>query len=122
MCSDAGNKLKEEPSSVITPNLTEDKFHVRRFISRDELPSMFVGAARKAFYDSYLKPYSILDRPTFRLTCQFCKKAESTFICLDRCGDDCDKYHLCENCLNSCEDHDRLYSFPESNEEIYAPE
>jgi hypothetical protein len=122
MCSDAGNKLKEEPSSVITPNLTEDKFYVRRFTNRNELSSMFLGAAKKAFYDAYLKPYSILDTPRYRLTCQFCEKAESSYICIDRCRNRCEVYHLCVECLESCRDHDCLHSFPESIEEFYGPE
>ena len=101
-CSNLGIKLKEEPSSVITPNLTEEKFHIRRFLNRKDLIKLFIGAANKIFFDRFLEPHTILDLPKYRISCQTCNKNESSYMCVNRCVTDCDIYHICEKCFSSC--------------------
>jgi hypothetical protein len=119
-CSDLGNKLREDPSSLIIANLTDEKFHVRRFIHRSELPSLFISAAKQAFYDAYLNPFNLLDPPLERLRCQFCGKSESTYMCIERCRPNCKKYHICENCIKKCgKGADSLYVFPEPTSGIW---
>jgi len=120
-CSNLGEKLKEDPSSVIIPNLTEEKFHIRRFLNRNELPNMSLGAANVIFYNRFLQPHRMLDPPTYRLKCQICSDNQSDYLCINRCRIDCENYHVCEECLQrnpneftqSCLDSENsLYSLP----------
>jgi hypothetical protein len=100
-CSFVQDRMVDTPSTLIAPNLTEEKFHVRRYIDRTELLSMVLGAANQMIYEIGRHPYNILDIPEYRLTCQNCSKEQSKYLCLDRCSDDCNIYHLCKSCANS---------------------
>lgn len=102
-CSFVEGRVQDEPSTVIAPNLTEDKFYMRRFMDRQELPSMFLGMAAQLIFGICRQPYMILDPPKFRLSCQFCGKRESRYMCLERCEHDCNLYHICRKCAGSPE-------------------
>lgn len=100
-CSFVGDRIVDSPSTVIAPNLTDEKFHMRRFTSRKELPSMAIGMATQLIYAFSKQPEKILDLPEHRLTCQICGKRESSFMCLERCGRSCEIYHICNICADS---------------------
>lgn len=96
-----GDRIVDSPSTVIAPNLTEEKFHVRRFRDREDLTSMVLGMANQLVFEKCKQSYSIMDHPRYRLKCQVCEKEESTYMCLERCNEDCKIYHICKNCSNT---------------------
>jgi len=114
-CSFVKGRIVDSPSTVIAPNLTEDKFDVRRFIDRQELFSMSVGVANQLIYKACKSPYTILDPPTYRLACQICKTKESRYMCLERCKKNCRIYHICKNCANS----DKIRSCTQNGKSLY---
>jgi hypothetical protein len=79
-CNFVKDRIVDSPSSVIEPNLTEEKFYVRRFVNRKELPSMVLGMARSIFYKFLKRPRYIRDIPKYRLMCQSCNKKESVYM------------------------------------------
>lgn len=113
-CKFVKDRILDSPSTVIAPNLTEDKFYVRRFLTRDQLPEMLLGMARNILYRMLKNPWRVLDIPEIRLACENCKEKESQYICQVPCEVNCGKHHLCSNCLSVCCQPHRLYTFSSS--------
>ena len=112
-CQFAKDRIADSPSTVIAPNLTEEKFFVRRFAHRNELPEMTLGMAKSIFYGMLKNPRALIDIPEHRLLCQRCKKADSVYICVSPCAKSCSAYHLCEPCHKAfCKRPDMLCVLP----------
>jgi len=110
--------IRDKASSVVLPTINEEHFRIGRFLTIDELPGLILGMASDFFYGLLKRSYYLLDYPEYRLLCDHCGGRESSFMCLGRCKEDCNKYHFCRECCDSikgsdCENIEHsLYALP----------
>lgn len=100
-------KLEDELTAI----LDIGSFDIIRYSTKNQACKRILGQIYADFYEKYIKKVLYTDAE-HTLLCELCGDNESEFICINRCENDCKRYHFCSRCfhrdLKGCEHYDNF--------------